>query len=264
MVWGVFTRPYRRCCICSANYCKFVLIRLLFWLIDVIALFLVMWPLSWYQFYVLFCFCKSWLFSLFCTACRQPVMLSLCSVTTRSVQLCVATTVSYTTQRRKCCLPPVPPLSPATLDTTFCLSKPLPHLPFLSPQLIACLSRLGIARNVPRKPRRSRRGGKNERRKIKVIAGFHVRLPSGPSSSSTPSPARRAWLLPFEFSSPPSLSPVSTQQRCRTTCLSTQWPWRPLSLLIQRSAASPSQTSQTAASRSSWPVSWKHTPCLPL
>ena len=64
--------------------------------------------------------------------------------------------------------------------------------PFFSPQLIARLSHLGIARNVPRKPRRSRRGGKNERRKIKVIVGFHARLPSDPSSSSTPSSARRA------------------------------------------------------------------------
>ena len=45
-------------------------------------------------------------------------------------------------------------------------------LPFLSPQLIARLSHLGIARNVPRKPRRSRWGGKNERRKIKVIGDF--------------------------------------------------------------------------------------------
>ena len=50
--------------------------------------------------------------------------------------------------------------------------------PFLSPKLIAYLSHLGIARNVPRKPRRSRRGGKNERKKIKVIVGFRDRLPS--------------------------------------------------------------------------------------
>ena len=48
------------------------------------------------------------------------------------------------------CAAPVPP---PTLDMTFCLWKPLPHLPsFLSPQLIARLSHLGIARNVPRKP----------------------------------------------------------------------------------------------------------------
>ena len=50
--WVVFTRPYMRCCICSANYCKFHWISLLVWLVDMIALFLVMWPLSWYQFCV--------------------------------------------------------------------------------------------------------------------------------------------------------------------------------------------------------------------
>ena len=60
--------------------------------------------------------------------------------------------------------------------------------PFPSPQLIACLSHLGIARNVPRKPRRSRRGGKNERRKIKVIVGFRDRVPSDSSSSPPPPP----------------------------------------------------------------------------
>ena len=58
--------------------------------------------------------------------------------------------------------------------------------PFLSPQLIARLSHLGIVRNVPRKPRQSRRGGKNERRKIKVIIGFRDPLPSNSSSSPTP------------------------------------------------------------------------------
>ena len=96
--------------------------------------------------------------------------------------------MNYTTQRRKWCLIPLPPLSPATLDMIFCLWKPLPHPPppFLSPQLVARLSDLGIARNVPRKPRRSRRGGKNERRKIKVVISFSDRLPSNSSSSSTP------------------------------------------------------------------------------
>ena len=139
-------------------------------------------------------------------------MLSLCSVTACSVQPCVATTVSYTTQRRKCCLPPVPPLSPATVDMTFCLWKPLPHLPpSSSPQLTARLSHLGIARNVPRKPRRSRRGGKNERRKIKVIAGFRDRLSS--DSSSSPTPCQHTTSVP----------PSSTHH-FRTTFLSTQRP----------------------------------------
>ena len=48
----MFTRPHRRCCNCSANYCKFLLNSLLILLVDVIALFLVTWPLSWYQFCV--------------------------------------------------------------------------------------------------------------------------------------------------------------------------------------------------------------------
>ena len=130
-------------------------------------------------------------------------MLSLCSVTACSVQPCVATTVIYTTQRRKCCLPPVPPLSPATVDMTFCLWKPCSVSgapPFLSSQLIARLSHLGIARSVPRKPRRSRRGGKNERRKIKVIVGFRDRLSS--DSSSSPTPCQHTTSVPP--SSPPS------------------------------------------------------------
>ena len=45
--------PPRRCCICSANDCKFIFITVLVWLADVIALFLEMWLLSWYQFCVL-------------------------------------------------------------------------------------------------------------------------------------------------------------------------------------------------------------------
>ena len=67
--------------------------------------------------------------------------------------------------------------------------------PFLSPQMIPHLSHLVIARNVPRKPRRSRRGGKNERRKIKVTVGSHDRLPS--DSSSSPTPYRQPAELDF-------------------------------------------------------------------
>ena len=51
---------------------------------------------------------------------------------------------------------------------------------------MARLSHLGIARDVLRKSHRSRRGGRNERRKIKVIVGFYDRLPSDSSSSPTP------------------------------------------------------------------------------
>ena len=82
---------------------------------------------------VLFCFCKSWLYSLLYTACHQPVTLTLCSVTTRSVQPCVATTVSYITGRRKCCLLPLPSLSPATLDMIFCSGNRCHTSPFPLP-----------------------------------------------------------------------------------------------------------------------------------
>ena len=170
-----------------------------------------MWPLSWYQFSVslplevrtvgLVLFLQ--VLTLVYSVCRQPVMLSLCSVTACSVQPCVATTVNYLyikkKQRRKCCLLPVPPLPHATLEVIFCRCPPPPH-PFLSLQLIAHLSHLATARNVPRKPRRSRREGTNERRKIKVTVCFRDRLPS--DSSSSPTPCRQPAELDFyRFSS---------------------------------------------------------------
>ena len=74
------------------------------------------------------------------------------------------------------CAAPVPRYTRHDLLSLETAATPPPS--FLSPQLIARLSHLGIARNVPRKPRRSTRGGKNERRKIKVIVGFYDRLPS--------------------------------------------------------------------------------------
>ena len=60
--------------------------------------------------------------------------------------------VSYTTQRRKCCLPPVPPLSTATVRHDLLSLETAaapPH--FLSPKLIARLSHLGIARKRAQK-----------------------------------------------------------------------------------------------------------------
>ena len=134
------------------------------------ALFLVMWPLSWYQFcvslplevrtvgLVLFLQVLTLLSVLHC--CRQPVMLTLCSVTALSVQPCVAT-------RRY-----------ARHDLLSLETAATPP-PFLSPQLITRLSHLGLARNVPSNEstpiEKRRRGGKNERRKIKVIVGGHRR-----------------------------------------------------------------------------------------
>ena len=178
------------------------------------------------------------------------------------VQCIRASQQQWTTQHREervaCCLRrPCPPLHStwSSVSGYRCHTSPPPPPP--PPKLIARLSHLGIARNVPRKPRRSRRGGKNEPRKIKVIVGFRDRLPS--DSSSSPTPCRQPAELDFyHFSS--ALVPHTTA--VGTTCLSTHWPWRPHSLLAQRSAASPSET---AASHSPWFFfSRKNTPSLSL
>ena len=112
-------------------------------------------------------------------------MLSLCSVTARLMQPCVATTVSYTIrQRRKSCLPPVPPLCPATLDMTFRLWKPLAAPPpFLCPPADRTSITVSALRETCPESHADREGGKNERRKIKMIVGFRDRLPSDSSSS---------------------------------------------------------------------------------
>ena len=54
-------------------------------------------------------------------------------------------------------------------------SRPLPCL-------AACLRELGIARNVPRRPRRLRRGDRREKRNIPVIVGVGHVLPLDPAS----------------------------------------------------------------------------------
>ena len=138
------------------------------------------------------------------------------------------------------------PLSPATLDIDLLPLETAAKPPaFLSPQLIARLSHLGIARNVPRKPRRSRRGGKNERRKIKVIVRFHDRLPS--DSSSSPTPCRQPAeldLYPFQFSSPHS-------DECQhTTSVPPSSPPSDRDDLTASSLSTPLSPSQTATSNS--------------
>ena len=107
-----------------------------------IALFLMMWPVSWYKFcvslplevrtvgLVLFLQVLTLLSVLHCFC--QPVMLTLCSVTLCPVQPCITITVNYITQRRRCCSLPAPPLFPATLNI-ICLWKPLPHPPHSFP-----------------------------------------------------------------------------------------------------------------------------------
>ena len=110
---------------------------------DVIALCLVMWPLSWYLFgvslplevrtlgLVLFLQVLTLLSVLHCLPPAGHVEPVFMTVTALSVQRCVAATVNYMTQKRKSCLLAVPPLCPATLDMTFCLgnrchTSPLP------------------------------------------------------------------------------------------------------------------------------------------
>ena len=110
-------------------------------------------------------------------------MLTLCSVTTRSVQPCVATTVNGITQRRKCCLLPVPPLSPATLDMIFCLWKPLPHLPPSSPPSWSHVYLISALRETcPESHADRQEEGRMSRERLKwssvFIIDFHPILPA--------------------------------------------------------------------------------------
>ena len=92
--------------------------------------------------------------------CCQPVMLSLCSVTgVFSAVVCCNNRELHNTEKKvvfAICTTPVPCYTQHDL-----LSLEIAAAPpcFLSPQLIACLSHLGIVRNLPRKPHQSRRGG---------------------------------------------------------------------------------------------------------
>ena len=167
-----------------------------------------MWPLSWYQFcvslplevrtvgLVLFLQVLTLLSVLHCLPPAghvEPVFSD--SVFTAAVRR--NNRELHNTEKKvlfATCAAPVPRYSRHDLLSLETAAAPPP---FLSPQLIARLSHLGIARNVPR---RSRRGGKNERRKIKVIIGFRDRLSS--DSSSSPTPCQHTTSVPP--SSPPS------------------------------------------------------------
>ena len=85
---------------------------------------------------------------------------------------------------------------------------------FLSPQLIACLSHLGIVRNLPRKPHQSRRGGKNERRKIKVIVSFHDRHPSDFPALQPPVNTPLPYHLPLHLVTVTTSQPPRSALRC--------------------------------------------------
>ena len=71
-------------------------------------------------------------------------------------------------------------------------------------QLCLWLKDLGTARNVPRNPRRSKRGGRRKQRKICVIVGVHEPASLGPA---LPSPHLHSSLCSLEK---PSASATST------------------------------------------------------
>ena len=167
-----------------------------------IALFLVMWPLSWYQFcvsfplelrtggLVLFLQVPTLLSVLHCLPPAghvEPVFID----SVFSVASCASQNNGLHNTEKKVfatCAAPVPCYTQHDLLSLETAATPS-LLP--SPQ-IARLSHLGIERNVPRKPRRSRRGGKDEWRKIKVIVvfviDFHLILPAlQPPVASLPS-----------------------------------------------------------------------------
>ena len=127
--------------------------------------------------WALCCFCRPLLCCLCCTVYLPSGMLTRCSA------LLCATTVQlshfsvsglYATPTPTHPTLPLPPLTPDTptlltrqdlLDIGAASSSSAGPL---SPLLIARLRHLGLACNQPWKPRRSRRGGRNEPRKISI------------------------------------------------------------------------------------------------
>ena len=134
-------------------------------------LFLVMWPLLWYQFrvslllevrtvgFVLF---RQVLILLSVLHCLPPAG-HVEPVFSAAVRRNISELRNTEKKVFATCAAPVPRYTRHNLLSLETAATPPPSL---SPQLIARLSHLGIARNVPRKPHRSRRGGMNERRKI--------------------------------------------------------------------------------------------------
>ena len=73
----------------------------------------------------------------------------------------------------------------------------------LHPQLYLWLKDLGIARNVSKKPRRSKRGGRRKQRKICVMVGVHEPASLGPA---LPSPHLHSSLCSREKTSASAIS----------------------------------------------------------
>ena len=158
-----------------------------------------MWPSSWYQFcvslplevrtvgLVLFLQVLTLLSVKHCLPSAghvEPVFVE--SVFTAAVRYSNCDLHNSTTNKKVMCSTPATAVRRYSRHDV--LSLDTAATPFPSPQLVARLSHLGIARNVPRKPRRSRRGGRSERREVKVIVSLQDRLPSEFSSSPTRSP----------------------------------------------------------------------------
>ena len=141
-------------------------------------------------------------------------MLSLCSMTACSVQPCVATTVGYTTQRRKCCLPSLQSTWPSVSGNR-CHTSPLPLPPADRTSITSRHCEKCAQKATPIEKRREEWTEEDQ------------------------SDHRFSWSTFIQFF---QLSNPMSTHHFRTTFLSTQWPWRPLSLLAQCSAASPSQT----------------------
>ena len=181
-----------------------------------------MWPLSWYQ------FCVSLPLEV-----RTVGVLFLPVLTLLSVLHCLppaghvepvfsdsvfsaAVCRNYTTQRRKCCLPPVPPLSPATLDMTFCLWKPLPHLPSSSPPSWSHVYHISALRetcpesHADREEEGRMNGGRSKWSSVFVI-DFHPILPALQPPVNTP--------LPYHFPLHPVTVTTSQPPRSALRCV---------------------------------------------
>ena len=182
----------RHCCICSANYCKFHLISLLVWLADMTALFLMMCPLSWYQFcvslplegrtvsLVLFLQVQTPLSVLHCfppAGHVDPVF------SDNTFSAAVRHNSEHREERVACCLcHPCPPLHStwSSVSGNCCHTSPPPHPSWSQVYPISTLQEMCQESHTDwEEEGRMRRGRSN------WSSGFHDRLPSSSSNSPT-------------------------------------------------------------------------------
>ena len=88
----------------------------------------------------------------------------------------------------------------------------------LHPKLLSRLKDFGIARNVPKTPRKSKKGGRRKQRKISVIVGIHEPIPAG---SALPSLHLHSVLCRLEEPSAPAvpITPDETNSAASNTLL---------------------------------------------